>query len=80
MMVMDYFMHYASSKSSDDGSRRRSQEKDRLLRSPEVLLLCALASMKEPLHILCEQGGLEAIILVAHEKEPNALRALREVC
>ncbi len=51
-----------------------------LVRSPGALLLCALCSMKEPLHIIYEQGGFEAIVVFAHEQDINAVRAMQEVC
>jgi len=47
--------------------------------SPEVLLLCALASRKEALLDLCVHGGLDALSLVAAEGETSAILALHEV-
>jgi len=48
--------------------------------SPEVLLLCALASRKEALSDLCAHGGLDALSLVAAEGETSAILALHEAC
>jgi hypothetical protein len=43
------------------------------------ILLCALASSKEALTELCDNGGLEALSLVAGEGELSAIAALLEV-
>ena len=51
-----------------------------ITQSPEVLLLCALASSKEALPHLCAHGGLEALSLIAGEGELSAITALHEVC
>lgn len=48
--------------------------------SPEVLLLCALASRKEALPDLCAHGGLDALSLVAAEGETAAILGLHEAC
>jgi len=48
-------------------------------KSPEILLLCALASHAEILPQLYKNGGLEALSLVAAEGEVGAIEALCEV-
>jgi hypothetical protein len=46
---------------------------------PEITLLCALTSSKESLMELCNNGGLEALSLVAAEGDVTTINALREV-
>lgn len=48
-------------------------------KSPEIVLLCALASHAEILPQLYQNGGLEALSLVAAEGEVGAIQALCEV-
>ena len=50
-----------------------------LKKFPEITLLCALTSSKESLMELCNNGGLEALSLVAAEGDVTTINALREV-
>ena len=53
---------------------------DKIDNLPEVVLICSLASFKDSLHNLCNQGALEALSLVAAEGLRPAISALHEVC
>jgi hypothetical protein len=74
-MVLDHFMH----KAEREDVLGEISGGDAIQRFPEVTLLCALASSKEALTQLCDNGGLEALSLVAGEGELSAITALLEV-
>lgn len=57
-----------------------SNDQKTITKSPEVILLCALASFEEALPHICAHGGLEALSLIASEGELSAIHALYEVC
>jgi len=80
LMILDKLIHSVSSKMLEDGGRHNSDGNlQPLLRSPEVFLICALSSNRETLSIICQHGGLEAIMILAHEQDFNAISALLEV-
>ncbi len=71
-MVLDHFVK----RESGDLYEVNDDKVDNL---PEVVLICALAAFKDSLHHLCNQGGLEALSLVAAEGLRPAISALHEV-
>jgi hypothetical protein len=72
-LTLERFVHKAANQeSSGEGAFD-------LKKFPEITLLCALTSSKEALMELCNNGGLEALSLVAAEGDITTLNALREV-
>lgn len=71
-MVTDHFMKRENGEFSlEDG--------EDVSKLPEVVLLCALAEFQDSLFCLCNNGGLEALSLVASEGLKSAITALHNV-
>lgn len=80
LMIMDKYVYLASTNTSMERGKRESV--DNLapsIQGPESLLLCALCSMNETLQIIYELGGFEAIIVLSHEQDLNAIRVMQAV-
>jgi hypothetical protein len=80
-MVLARFLKHSSCDEEDeyDSPDLSSIELSILMDSPEIHLLCALATNKSALPDLCASGGLEALSLVATQGELSAIMALQEV-
>jgi hypothetical protein len=81
LMIMDKFVNLASSTTSVERRKKESIEDLELLKQdPESLLFCALCSMNESLQIIYELGVFEAIIVLVHEQDLNAVKVMQAVC
>jgi len=78
-IILARFMKHAEVQDLDDTTDSNDNDPS-VTDSPEVLLLCALASRKEALPDLCAHGGLDALSLVAAEGETSAILGLHEAC
>jgi len=79
-MIMDKFVKLASTNTSIERGKKESVEDlTPSIQGPESLLLCALCTMNETLQIIYELGGFEAIIVLAHEQDLNAVRVMQAV-
>jgi len=76
-MILARFVKQAEVHNFEIGTDTDAKE-SLVTESPEVLLLCALASSKDALPNLCTYGGLDALSLVAAEGEISAISALHE--
>jgi len=78
-IILARFMKHAEVQDPENVNDRDDNDLS-VTESPEVLLLCALASRKEALPDLCAHGGLDALSLVAAEGETAAILGLHEAC
>ena len=74
-MVLELFAR----RTNEQTSNYATMNEESMEKSPEVILLCTLASFKEALSELCHVGGLEAISLVSSDGVPSAILAMHEV-
>lgn len=79
-MVLNQLLQKAQRKESSLQESNNLQSVSSTTESPEVTLLCALASQPHVRTQLFDKGGLEALSLIAAEGEVSALAALCEVC